>query len=268
MNNRRIKKLISKTTFRKLLPLVAILLFNFSASAQGWYATAPYSTSFEDATDNGAWILLNGSSTDSTSFNIWTLGQATNNTTGGSSSLYISDSIGGDYFYNDTITSTAIAYRNLTLDAGLYSIAFDWFANGEADYDYLLAALVPESDTTVLAGGLYLPDGVSRWGLPDGWINLGGQSPSIALSTSPQWNRQNSYANVPISGNYKLIFIWTNDASDGSNPPAAIDNIALRQIFCLAPTSLTATQGVHSITLQWTSNGNEDEWIVSLWCWW
>lgn len=263
MNNRRIKKLISKTTFRRLLPLVAILLFNFSASAQGWYATAPYSTSFEDATDNGAWILLNGSSTDSTSFNIWTLGQATNNTTGGSSSLYISDSIGGDYFYNDTITSTAIAYRNLTLDAGLYSIAFDWFANGEADYDYLLAALVPESDTTVLAGGLYLPDGVSRWGLPDGWINLGGQSPSIALSTSPQWNRQNSYANVPISGNYKLIFIWTNDASDGSNPPAAIDNIALRQIFCLAPTSLTATQGVHSITLQWTSNGNEDEWIVS-----
>ena len=271
MNNRIIKNLFSKTVFGRaatsalstMMLFAAVLLFNFSASAQGWYATAPYSTSFEDATDNGAWILLNGSSNDSTNFNIWTLGQGANNTTGGTNSLYISDSIGGDYFYNNSNASTAIAYRNLTLDAGLYSIAFDWSANGELNYDYLLAALVPESDTTVLAGGLYLPDGVSRWGLPDGWINLGGESPNIALCNMPQWNRQSVFANVPNTGNYKLIFIWTNDASDGSTLPAAVDNIAIRQIFCLAPTSLTATQGVHSITLNWTSNGNEDLWIVS-----
>ena len=59
--------------------------------------SVPFTSGFEDATDNALWQFANGTNT-----NQWVIGSAVNN--GGSSSLYVSNSAGST---NDYTTSGA-----------------------------------------------------------------------------------------------------------------------------------------------------------------
>ena len=146
--------------------LFAALLFALPTigHAQDWHATVPYQCGFEDHTENGAWVLLNG---DSTVANKWYIDTAVAHCTEQSystscgKSLYISDMEGYTYNYDNSIASRVIAYRDFALAQGTYVVSFDWNGVGEQDCDMLIAALVPANDTTPLFGSAQLPQGVS-----------------------------------------------------------------------------------------------------------
>ncbi len=241
---------------KKTFLLLLTLWLTMAAGAQDWRATVPYHYGFEDATENAAWMLLNVDSLP----NQWFIGSATNN--GGTQSLYITNDTGLNNNYVDTSAVSVIAYRDFTLEAGFYSIGFDWRSVGERYYDILISVLVPESADSLLRSGVSLPNGVSVWsGLPDDWINLGPAN-GFGLSNATGWTSQNAYFDVPTTGNYRLAFIWTNDAGSGTNPPAAIDNINFRRVTCLQPTQLSCLQDIDAVTLSWTAGSSETNWLV------
>ena len=247
---------------KHLFPLLFAFLYvalPVLSEAQDWRATAPYNCDFENNTENAAWVLLNG---DSSVVNKWYIDTVAGSISGGTKSLYISDIEGSTYNYDPDAPASVIAYRDFTLSQGPHIISFDWNGVGERFYDYLLVALVPADDTTTLLGGVSLPMGVSSMSLPEGWINLGPDDNGIGLCMTPGWTHYRKGVEVPVSQNYRLVFIWTNDYSGGSNPPAAIDNISLRQVTCLKPVSLTAAQEVTSIVLGWTPGGQESQWLI------
>ncbi len=263
------KKILSTVLFAALLFALPMI-----ARAQDWHATVPYQCGFEEPVENAAWILLNG---DSTIVNKWYIDTAVAHcaaqdvSASCGKSLYISDMEGYNYNYDNSIASRVIAYRDFAFAQGTYIVSFDWNGVGEPNYDMLIAALVPASDTTLLLGSSELPQGVSAWSLPEGWISLSGSGSSTGLSNAAGWQRHECVVEIGAPENpsldvtyYKLLFIWTNDYAEGSNPPAAVDNIAIRQVTCLPPATLTALQGVFSITLNWQTLGNENQWLVSV----
>ena len=263
------RKILSNILFAALLSALPAI-----GHAQDWHATVPYQCGFEDHTENGAWVLLNG---DSTVANKWYIDTAVAHCTaqGASTScgksLYISDMEGATYNYDNSIASCVIAYRDFAFAQGTYVVSFDWNGVGEQDYDMLIAALVPANDTTPLFGSAQLPQGISAWSLPEGWISLSNNGIHTGLYNATGWQRNEKVVEIgapqdPSLGvtYYKLLFIWSNDYAEGSNPPAAVDNINIRQVTCMQPYALSAIQDIFSITLNWQAGGNETQWLVSV----
>ncbi len=169
----------------------------------------PYTEDFEGNTS--CWMKVGNDGT-----NQWAIGEATNHTEGGSHALYISKNGGTTDSYSHTESSSVMAYRLLSLEAGCYTVSFDWKANGERNYDYLRAALVPAY--------MHLPS-VEFWNyslLSEGYIPIDGGSQLIQNS---DWTTQSSTITIPEAGDYNLVFYWRNNNRRGNNPGAAIDNI-------------------------------------------
>ena len=209
----------------------------------------PYSCGFENGEN---WMLANGSEA-----NKWAIGEATSN--GGTHALYISNDNGATNGYNTGSTSNVYAYKMFDfVDAGDYAISFDWKANGESSFDYLRVFIVPAT-TEPSAGD---NSGIGTTSTPAGWQALDGGS---KLNLSNNWQNHTEIFNVATAGSYNVIFFWHNDASSGSQPPAAIDNIQISALSCSAPTGLTATNVTGtSADLNWTAGGSESEWIVTV----
>ena len=65
------------------------------------------------------------------------------------------------------------------------------------------------------------------------------------------------------AGSYKLVFFWKNDDGGGTNPPAAIDNVVIRQETCPTPATLQVTNVTYnSASLAWAEMGTASQWIV------
>ena len=208
-------------------------------------AENPYSQDFED---NNDWTFANGTFT-----NQWCWGSATNN--GGEKAMYISDDNGVSNNYSHSAL-VVYASKLFGFAQGTYTFSFDWRANGESSYDFLRVALVP-GDKTFTAGGS-LPSGVTASGLPSDWISLDGGS---KLNQSSDW--QTKVTETALSGTYTMVFLWRNDGSGGSQPPAAIDNISISYMTCPRPTNLTASNiASRTATLSWTENGTADGWTL------
>ena len=212
-------------------------------------SSLPYSCDFEQAGDNG-WDLINGTQT-----NKWMVGIGANN--GGNRGLYITQDNTSNG-YNTNSTSTVFASRTLILDsAGEYAFSFDWKAEGESSWDYLRVALVPVT-VDLVAGSL------GSWGtssIPTGAIALDGGS---KLNLSSSWTTQSGTVSLPTPGAYNLVFLWRNDGTAGTQPPAAIDNIMINYNSCPTPTNLVVTRNSSdSICLSWNGNGASGPWLVS-----
>ena len=210
----------------------------------------PYTNGFEENDDN-SWTIINGSLP-----NKWYIGNAANN--GGSSSLYISSNNGEDNQYNETSASLVYATRTLEIaDSDDYLFSFDWRANGESTWDFLRAVLVPVNVT--LAAADALPTGLDAATVPAGWIAVDGGS---KLNLKGSW--QTSEKVVPLNtGTYQLAFVWRNDGSVGSQPPAAVDNLLIKKVTCPAPDSLhldSASITTTAIGIEWNVKGNEEAW--------
>ena len=210
----------------------------------------PYTTGFE-AGDDIAWSFVN----DAT--NQWTVGAGAAHS--GTNGLYISNDNGNSNTYTVSGIQFSYAYRAIEItDAGQYAVAFDWKCNGEGSYDYLRAWIAP-ANAQFTAGTT--PDGNTSaydytTATPDGWIDLGGK-----MNLESSWQTKTAVASLS-AGNYFLVFMWANDISAGSQPPAAIDNIEFRQLSCPQPTELTAIPHSHSVDLSWTAGGDESEWKI------
>ena len=194
-----------------------VLMGNVQAQSQSF----SYDCDFETDADTVGWRMVNGSGS-----NKWVISNAENQTANGARSMYVSDDNGSSNGYNHGEQSTVYAYREVSLDAGMYTFSFDWkcmgdYASwGDNPYDYLRVVLAPAS--TVLTAGSK-PAGFSSSALPVGWIALDGGS----KYRSSAWKHQSVEFEIEAQGAYKLVFVWLNDNYGGSDPAATVDNIEL-----------------------------------------
>ena len=187
---------------------------NFVSSTFKTTKTATPATGFTDnfETDKGWDFVAVG-----TPSNTWVRGTATNN--GGSNAMYISNNGGTSNAYTTSGAMAAYAAKLFSFEAGDYTISYDWKANGETTYDYLRVALVPASDELTAA---YSSIGTSS--LPTGWTELDGGS---KLNLKTDWQSVSKDITIAEAGSYQIVFAWRNDGSNGTNPPAAIDNFKI-----------------------------------------
>ena len=215
----------------------------------------PYLTGFEPGEDI-AWSYVN----DAT--NKWFIGAGASHT--GSNGLYISNDNGATNAYTTSSTQFSYAYRVLNIaDAGQYAVSFDWRAYGEGGYDYLRAWIAPATAASSLQAGHDPVGGTSASGYttstPTGWIDLGGK-----MNLQSSWQTTTAVPTL-AEGNYILVFMWANDGSGGTTPPAAIDNIDIHMLSCFAPTNLAVSNlQPDGCTVTWTAGGSESAWEVSV----
>jgi len=210
----------------------------------------PYTQGFEGTND---FYFVNGACT-----NAWAIGSATSNS--GTNALYVSNDGGTSNAYSMDANSVSFATKLFQLGAGTYHYSFDWKGYGESSYDYMRVALVPASVT--LTAGTSLPSGLGTTTVPTGWIALDGGS---KLNQSSSFQTRSGDVVVADSGLYNLVFVWCNDGSAGSNPPAAVDNISFTMPSCSTPgaavaTNITAT----SADLSWAAgSATQSNFIVA-----
>lgn len=216
----------------------------------GLPAVPPFFTGFEDATDNNAWDIYNG-----TLANKWCIGSAAHH--GGANALYISNDNGTTNAYTVTSTTSVFAARTVMLPPGTHCISFDWQCNGESSADYLRADLL-NIDATITPGtsqvgtALACPHGTGRT------LN------TSKLNLANGWQHFEGDVTVTDTTLYQLTFYWRNDASSGNLPPAAIDNVSIQTYACTSPSVLNIGQTTSSsVVLSWTP-GSETQWQVQL----
>ena len=179
-------------------------------------APVPYTCDFEDATENAAWTLVNGSQT-----NKWYIGGAVHSS--GDSALYISNNNGLNNEYNNTSTSVVWAYRDIAFDnSSGFNLSFDWRCNGESTFDYLEVYLA--APATVTAGTETAPSNAT----------LLGRFNQDSVWRHEEFTISSQYANTT----QRLYFLWKNDYSQGDFPAAAIDNITVTGMTCGNPYNL------------------------------
>ena len=219
-------------------------------------ATAPFADDFEDGNN---WMFINGGLT-----NAWSYGEAAHNGEG-THALYISNDGGATNAY--TVSSAVVVYaaKTFILEEGVYTFQYDWKANGESSYDYLRVALIP--DSIELTASTSLPSGLSTTAFPAAWH-------AIPLDGEEKLNGVTAWQTVTISdlnvtaGAYKVVFLWRDDTSGGTQTPAAVDNFSITKITCqavseLAVSNITAT----SATIGWTAGDEgQNAWEIAYSC--
>ena len=189
-------------------------------------ATLPYFVDFDSNVDTSLEIN-NGSYV-----NQWYIGQAQGFD---NKKLYISSSNGVTNKYNVTQRSTVTVSRDIIIPAMGANISFDYRVGGEADKDYLSVDLVSASGTQNIA----------------------------TLQGAAEWSTFNYVLGPQYAGQVKIVFTWTNDAADGEQSPAAIDNISIVEALCAELTALTITADTGSATIQWSLNDlTQTNWLL------
>ncbi|MBK6967194.1 MAG: hypothetical protein IPH20_25690 [Bacteroidales bacterium] len=182
--------------------------------------SVPYTQDFESSTTE--WTL------STAGINLWAIGSATNN--GGSKGLYISNDNGVTNAYTITVaqTGTDASFRVNLSGLTAASLTFDWKANGEVNYDY---------------GEVYINTGAG----------------DVRISGTKEFNSTTAFANRRISlspyvgGNVTIKFRWVNDASTGTAPPFAVDNVTVAD----GDVATLTTTTVSSISVNGAVTGGE-----------
>ncbi|MCQ2297389.1 MAG: fibronectin type III domain-containing protein [Bacteroidales bacterium] len=195
----------------------------------------PISCSFENGNDG--WMFAGQT-------NNWTIGDATSH--GGSHSLYVSNN-GQSHAYTTNTATASYAFKDiLAADTGNYYYAYDWLCNGEGSYDYMRIYLAP-AGVELTPGVKY--NGITATSAPQGWKALDNGH----MSYNEDWTYSAGAVHIDQPGQYRLVAVWVNDASDGNQPPAAIDNFTLSNSNCAAPSSFAGTLNAagDTVTLTW-----------------
>ena len=190
----------------------------------------PLTLDFEDDDDDVIWNTNNTG-------NGWYI-----DSLGTGRALFISNDQGLTNAY--TVSSTQAiswAWVDVDLDDGGYRVVFDWKCKGEANFDYMRAFLIPASVELDNGYGLFntTTSTLARNVVPQGWILLGSKHrDSLFYNLRDTWQHV-EYECAASEGIYHLAFLWSNDASGGSQPPAAIDNLSMTEVECFGPLSYT-----------------------------
>ena len=219
-------------------------------------AAVPYADDFEDGNN---WMFINGGLA-----NAWAYGEAAHNGEG-THALYISNDNGASNAYTNNSAALVYAVKVFNFDEGIYNFQYDWKANGESTFDYLRVALVP--DSIELTAGTSLPTGLNSTSLPAAWnaIALDGAS---KLNLVTAWQTQICREVAVPAGTYKVVFLWRDDTSGGSQTPAAVDNFSITKITCKAISELTISNiTASSATINWTAGEEgQDAWQIAYSC--
>ena len=199
------------------------------------------------------WDLINGSST-----NAWVHDVGT--PIGAGWALGISND-GGTNAYTVTETSTVYAAKLYWFEDAQYQFTIYWKGQGERNYDYMRAALVPAS-VTLTAGTS--PSGFSYNSLPMGWIALDGGNQLCMSTADSTYFGEATVSQVDVTaGNYYMVFSWHNDAFDGTQPPASVTALHIKRETCPVPTNLAVTDITgSSATLSWNAYEGQNHWDV------
>ncbi len=254
----------SSTCSPKQYILFAALLAFLTVSLNGLIAqtTVLIDPNGDGGFENGSTFAANGWTVVNGATNQWFVGGVAGPSSG-PNCAYISDSpTGATYNYTITSASTVHFYRDITFPAGetFITLSFKWKGQGEGSYDYLTVYAMPTTNTptvNVPAGGF------------QSWNNIPVSYPgAVILCTPPNLNLQGSYQTQTIclpasfaGTTQRLVFMWSNDGSVGTQPPGAIDEISLISTSVAAstpsaqPTNLVLTPGLTSITGSFTAAG-------------
>ena len=186
----------------------------------------------------------------SSKVNKWHIGTAVNN--GGTQAMYISNDLGVSNQYTladpewESTASHAYADFAIPADVNEMQLTFDWRCMGEGEFwpsDYFNVWVVPidyriEPNTEIDE-------------FQEGVVSIGQSS----YKRNPNFLSELIFFDgSPFAGqNIRLVFEWHNDGSGGVQPPAAIDNIDLREVSCSRPQEL-ALESVSptQFTVTWT----------------
>ena len=235
-------------------PIVPDFAYNFETGAEGWtfangtnngwyLGTEVFASHLDtvtlDAYEAGAFIkatdtVWNEDVIDTTAT---TWSKANTVIDDSNNVLWVSNDGGQTNAYTQNSAQVSYAYLPVQLEAGEYNISYNWRSKGETgDFDYLRVMLVPE-DQTLTAGTMISSD-----------------------ITSPIHKNQNTWQDVyhtfPIGsdGIYKMVLMWRNDNSGGTNPPASVDNIVLSRVVCFPVQNLAVVDSLttaHTVALTW-----------------
>ena len=247
----------------KLFSVLLACMMSVGAMAQS-ATSLPYSTGFEDATDNALWQYANATT------NQWCIGSAANN--GGSNALYISNDGGTSNKYSNNNT-VSFAYRAFHFEKGDYVISFDWLCLGEgtnygAPYDCMQIILTPASITlqganssTGTLGALtsFGRNTTTAQVESEGYIQLNSSNPYQAnypfgfLGASTWQSGESCEINISTEGDYYLVFCWYCDNYTANTPAATVDNLFISKKACGNIADITTSAiSSNSVTLTWS----------------
>ncbi len=227
-----------------LLTMCIVLLLSVSGlvdvNAQMTYVALPYFDGLEDGAMNSGWKLNTGVN-GATAENKWYVSDVESFM--GDSALIISADGGKTLSYTNKAVYN-VAYKEIALPKGTYDLSFTWKCEGDSDKDGLYVCWVSGNTNTnsSVAKPTWLTNGMVK-GIP-------------FLNASKEWTTTTGQITQQSSTKAgKLVFVWTNDASEISLPSVVIDNIQIakaeEQGGCGKPENVTVSALSSNITVKW-----------------
>ncbi|MCQ2310788.1 MAG: hypothetical protein MJZ64_03455 [Paludibacteraceae bacterium] len=207
----------------------------------------PYLCDFENETENANWVLNPSVETIITN-NRWVIGSAEAYT--GNKAMYVSNDGGNACYYANT-NNVLLAYRDITLDAGDYDVAYDWKGTGNGKNGYLkvVYASRPTSGIKCL-GNSAEPT----------WVGTAVQlmGANVQLNAADNWYHVQSRITIPVAQANKtttrLFFVWVNtDAKvDSVNTSVVVDNFQLAKASPNDyPTNISVSTSLGTSVISW-----------------
>ena len=208
--------------------ITASLLFLFFLAFSSHAQTTLISPTGDGGFENGATFAANGWTVANGATNQWFVGSVATSSAG-SNSAYVSDNASGTtHNYLVSSASTVHFYRDVTFPAGEPNIvlSFKWKGQGESSYDYVTVYSMPTTLT---------PTYNSPAGGYQSWLNISTAYSGSTVHCTPQnLNLQSAYQTqtICLPSSYagtsrRLVFMWSNDVSGGTQTPGSIDEISL-----------------------------------------
>ena len=190
----------------------------------------PFACNFGERYVNNIWTLANGDNT-----NKWYIGQANGFD---NDKLYISSSNGITNKYNVSAASNTHAYMYTELPNTDVLLSFDVRTVGDEN-DYLQVSVLDEAP---VAGTLPETYFTRIYGVND-------------------FTTQNVVIPAAYAGGKYIVFTWHNNASGGTQAPAAIDNVTMTTT-CTTPTDLAVTVTDQTAVVTWNAPADQTAWTL------
>ncbi len=224
-------------------------------------ASLPYTSDF--TSPNDTWILNNGICS-----NFWTIGTVNN-----TPAMFVThDSVTAAYDVSSYSVVTAEKLFTVGEHASV-NISFDANVGGEGNYDYLKVFFAPatESYPAATTAPEYAQSSYSTYAL-----NFQSYLSQTATSANPykfnltqndsihmEFEMPNPNANPTPGSTAKLVFVWKNDHSVGTQPSAIISNVTVSVTGCPSPVALTDSNITNtSADIHWVPGDEETVWQV------